>query len=278
MTFARVWPAGLTFNAPPGSANLTQLDLNASRAVDGYAGGTYAPTSLITIGGDGLSVTGPFNTDTAEVIRVSTSLTILLGATLQLTGNQVVNSGAAVGILSGAFITVSSGGTLTMNAGSTGTFAGTNTLSGATTISGALTCSNTVALNGATTQTGKLTKSGVSAYTVERVNEISNVQPAVTLDHSYDVHYVHSPTSAGTTVYTIDNSTLPIPLSGERMSVHAYVIGAGKDVDIIREDATIIATIADGGGGGSGGVDLQFMFGRWRCVGAWGTAGVITAY
>ena len=110
-------------------------------------GGTYSMADLLTIGGTGVTITAPFNASDAKVISVDTSLTIELGATLQLTGNLIANSGAIVGITSGAFITVSSGGTFTMNAGSTANVAATTTLSGTTTISGALTCSNTVTLS-----------------------------------------------------------------------------------------------------------------------------------
>lgn len=40
------------------STQINNMDLNITRAVDGYAGGTYAPSSAIVIGGSGLSVTG----------------------------------------------------------------------------------------------------------------------------------------------------------------------------------------------------------------------------
>ena len=146
------------------SAEFERLDDNGAYSISA-TGGTYAPADLLTIGGSGVTVSGPFNASDAKVISVDTTLTIELGANLQLTGNQIVNSGAAVGILSGAFLTVSSGGTFTMNAGSTANIAATTTLSGATTISGALTCSNTVALSKGVTITQSTANTNAFAAT-----------------------------------------------------------------------------------------------------------------
>ena len=75
--FARVWPTGLVFNEVPGSANLTALDLNVSRAVSGD-GGTWSPVTPIIFGGAGLQVTSTL--------------------TIPSAGNLVVASGGAVTI------------------------------------------------------------------------------------------------------------------------------------------------------------------------------------
>lgn len=48
MTFARVNPPGWGYRAILTSAQQNQLDLNVSRALDGYAGGTYNPSAPLT--------------------------------------------------------------------------------------------------------------------------------------------------------------------------------------------------------------------------------------
>ncbi|HEX4334684.1 MAG TPA: hypothetical protein VH062_02155 [Polyangiaceae bacterium] len=56
MTFARVWPTGIGDNVRITGATFTQIDLNISRAVDGYAGGKVSPIAPIRISGGGLAV------------------------------------------------------------------------------------------------------------------------------------------------------------------------------------------------------------------------------
>lgn len=128
MSFTRVWASGLAFNAPPGSANLTQLDINVSKAIDGSAIGTYAPTGVITIGGSGLSVTGAFNASAANNITFGGTLTGSSGCTVNFSGTHTLAGTTAI-----------SG---TLNANGTTNLAGVNTISGPTTHSGALTYSN----------------------------------------------------------------------------------------------------------------------------------------
>lgn len=119
MAFARArLPGFWTFNSAVSPSEFEHLD-DYAYAIDGRGGGAYAPTSVITIGGSGLTVSGPFNASDAQIVDVAGSLTIKLGATLQTTGNQVVNSGAIVGFTNGSFLTVQSGATFTMNAGAT---------------------------------------------------------------------------------------------------------------------------------------------------------------
>lgn len=84
--FVRVYPSGLPFDHPPGSANLTLLDLQVSKAVNGD-GGVWAPLTPITIGGSGLEVTGAF---------VTANLTTNGAVTIQSGGSIVVQSGAAL--------------------------------------------------------------------------------------------------------------------------------------------------------------------------------------
>lgn len=56
MTFPRANPIGWALFEELTSAQMNTLDVNLSRAVDGYAGGTYAPSSPIVIQGDGMNI------------------------------------------------------------------------------------------------------------------------------------------------------------------------------------------------------------------------------
>lgn len=57
MSFARVNPSGWALNDPFTPAQMNQLDINVSRAIDGYAGGAYSPSAVIDIqGANGLQV------------------------------------------------------------------------------------------------------------------------------------------------------------------------------------------------------------------------------
>jgi hypothetical protein len=144
----RVRPVGFwTFNSAISPAEFELIDSQLAGSLAGDAGGTYAPSSLITIGGMGLTLTGPFDADDVANLEVTGSARINLGATFLLFGNQIVNAAAIVGFASGSFLTMQSGSTFTMNAGSTATIAA------ATTISGALTCSGAVTVGAAGTFT-----------------------------------------------------------------------------------------------------------------------------
>ena len=149
MSFTRTrLPGFWTFGSAVLPGEFEHID-DYAYAIDGKAGGTYAPTGLITIGGLGLTVSGPFIASDADTIDVNGSLTINSGAQLNLNDNMVVGTGAIVAFTSGSFLTVQSGATVTFNAGSVASIAATTTLSGTTTISGVLTCSNTFTISGA---------------------------------------------------------------------------------------------------------------------------------
>lgn len=261
MSFTRTRAPGFwTFNSVVAPSEFEHID-DYYKAIDGAAGGAYAPSALLTIGGAGLSVTGPLTASDVSTFDVTGSVLLKLGATLTLIGNTSVSAGAIVGFGNGSFLTMSNGSTFTQNAGATATFSGAVMFNGSS-----FTVAEISSFTFPLYHSNKLYKNGATATTVWRETELDETQPALTIYRTADTHWVNNPTSAGTTVYTIDHSTVPVAVNGERVSVQAYNIAVGKDIDIIREDLSIIATIAVG----HGGVDLQFMGGRWRLVGAWG--------
>lgn len=91
MTFSRAKPTGWTDNVDTiTAAQINQIDLNQSRAIDGNAGGTYTPSGALTLGGSAGVTIGASNTLTvAGALDVSGTETV--------TG-QVVLSGNNAGI------------------------------------------------------------------------------------------------------------------------------------------------------------------------------------
>lgn len=273
MSFTRTrLPGFWTFGSAVLPGEFEHID-DYAYAIDGKAGGTYAPTGLITIGGLGLTVSGPFIASDADTIDVNGALTINSGAQLNLDDNMVVGTGAIVGFTSGSFLTVQSGATVTFSAGSTVTFGGAITFGGSVTMNGALTCANTVALNGAATQTSSYTKSGTSAVTAERVEEVDPNLGAKTISTEADVWYVLSIVAGGTSTYTVKSSS-PTPPTGAKIVLNAYNTGLTKSIEVQREDASLIATLETG----DGGVTLVFWDGGWKLVGSWGQVTLSSVY
>jgi hypothetical protein len=58
MTFTAPKPGGWAFGEVLASSEMNDFNTDHPNAVDGAAGGTYAPSSAITVGGSGLTTTG----------------------------------------------------------------------------------------------------------------------------------------------------------------------------------------------------------------------------
>jgi hypothetical protein len=145
MSFTRTRAPGLwTFNSTILPGELEHID-DYSFAIDGKGGGTYAPTSTIIVGGDGLNVTGQFDAGNANNITVNNVLQVSNTGALNLIGNQNVQSGSTVIFTSGSALLMQNGSTFTQNATSTGTWSGTNTFAGTAIFNGTFTV-NTLGL------------------------------------------------------------------------------------------------------------------------------------
>jgi hypothetical protein len=143
MSFTRArlpgfWTIGSTILA----TDLEHID-DYAYAIDGR-GGTYAPASLITIGGSGLTVSGEFNASNAQSITLNNLLTISGTGLLNIVGNATAQSGALVTFASGSQTTMQGGSMFMQNVGSTGSFFGTNTFNGTTTFAGAVSATSSV--------------------------------------------------------------------------------------------------------------------------------------
>lgn len=99
MSFTRANPSGWTTRTQITTTQINALDINASRGIDGTAGGSYSPTSPIVIDGSGLDVTSTLSAaqlDVTTTVGVGTHLTVggntSLTGTLGVTGALTANS------------------------------------------------------------------------------------------------------------------------------------------------------------------------------------------
>jgi hypothetical protein len=121
MTFTRANPGGWVPNDPYTSAQANQVDINQSRAIDGFAGGTFSPSAIITLN--------------QEIVIDATAAVGANATALTLTGK-----GNEPGISSTGGATSASGGVFTggapngngLNGIGTGSGWGINAIGGAT--------------------------------------------------------------------------------------------------------------------------------------------------
>jgi hypothetical protein len=89
MTFSRYNPSGYNPGDKLPAACINQHDLNLTRALDGYAGGTYAPSARLIINGGGMSIGG-------DGLLMDADILMPYGTNLQLGGSLTVPSAAAI--------------------------------------------------------------------------------------------------------------------------------------------------------------------------------------
>lgn len=132
MTFSRIRAIGAwTTGSAPTSGELELIDQNLARALDGHSGGTYAPAAQLILGGSGLRVDGPFETNGTNHVKagmvVDTAGTFDCQRQADFTGVVNVKNG----------LNVSTAGNLTCSRPAT--FSGTATFNGTVGINNVLT-------------------------------------------------------------------------------------------------------------------------------------------
>lgn len=92
MTFSRQFPSGVADDDPIPGSKLTAIDLNLSRALDGFGGGKYAPSAPLNISGKGLKV-GDSGDDAPLVTAASKWLGPMLDLSISsaITGNVLTS-------------------------------------------------------------------------------------------------------------------------------------------------------------------------------------------
>ena len=122
MTFSRYNPSGYNPGDKLPAACVNQLDLNLTRALDGYAGGSYTPSVAISIGGQGLSVSGNFACGNA-LLTGTVGFGAASATTVAAGGSFSFESGAGLGLAARANATCTAyTRTAWFNASTTGTF------------------------------------------------------------------------------------------------------------------------------------------------------------
>src|SRR6185369_8651833 len=127
------------------AAELNAAGVDIERAIDGAGGGSYSPSTAITIGGSGVNVTGPAllghigNSTLFGMIGTSGSanitmgsgafLTWLSGSFLNVNSGTIFAMGATQTVVNGGVVLFETGATLQLNSGATATVANTVTVS-----------------------------------------------------------------------------------------------------------------------------------------------------
>jgi hypothetical protein len=112
MSFTRANPSGWGTGGQVTSGQLNQIDINQANAIDGAAGGTYAPSGALVLGGSGVTLSGA-----NHAVASGGTLTVANG------GTCTVASGGVCLVVTGGLLTVTgslnvaAGGTLTMQSG-----------------------------------------------------------------------------------------------------------------------------------------------------------------
>jgi hypothetical protein len=282
------------------AAEFWSLDNQVYKAINGDDGGTWAPSSAITIGGSGISVTGPAefsDIQTAEFngpANFNDNMTLDSAATFSLSGASTielgsgtrinVNSGAFIDIESGADLDVKSGGEIDIeNGGSIVVTSGgvvTVQSGGAISIEGlsgiVLGASSSISaasgskVTGTLSQECRLTKTGAAARTIERLHD-ATADAAAFFDCSYDIEFYSHTIATGVSHTLRITGGSQNPVSGDTIRFHIDKTGAGTIAFVNEGMGSSIAIV----GSGTGHVRLTFVFRstHWRLLDAWGSSG-----
>ena len=251
MTFSRANASGWGFNTKLTAAQANTIDLNQSRAVDGYAGGNYTPSSPVWITGF------RFTSASANSVSSGGSCTVDSGATLACSAGSVTTLAGKVAIGVGA---TTPGSNTTNIAGTVAYQSGTWTCA-----SGAAFVFNcTTAINNVMTVTRRI-QMDTGGHVVDRATVTLNDADQTVGIANGDAFKI--PATTGNRTYTladIDENGDAVS-NGTRVRVKAFGMTAAR-----------LAYVVDYGGGGalvtlaepgtSGGVswaDFRVEGGHW---------------
>ncbi len=243
MTFARGNALDWGFNEKLTSAQMNATDAQWPDALDGAAGGVYAPSSVIQIGGLGIGITGP-----ADFTGVFTLFTGIVESTLTINGGSSAEidftSGSTLRIGSGATVLVESAGNLNVANGGTIDVLGSGTFKGEAasiaTWAGAWTFSNASSvsfLNGAGIGGGAftVTSPATAAFdvTTDFTGTLVNIDGAELVVKNSGSIFVDA--TAGTSLVAA-----PLKFSGAGHPVYRVITGADADTTYAIADADLI--------------------------------------
>ncbi len=285
---------------------LESFDAQIFAAINGDAGGTWAPTNPIVIGGDGIEITGAFvvsGATTAQftvaavnfegnvafvgapsaidfgpqtVVAVATGSDWEFDGDIEFNGQIIINAG--IDEIDG--IVYCAPGFEMQCDGDIFMFAGSllRVDSGATlTCAAGSTCTlaGTNTISGATTQSGKLTKSGSGGRTQKRVSTLTP-NANNTADVSADIFlFTHSNTSLYT--LTMRRTTAPTPTAGEEIQLLLDMSDPSGSLNIVNETSgTVIVSV--GGHATQGKFRFTFVYdgSAWRLASCYDKPGNVT--
>lgn len=238
MSFARIRTIGTWFSVSVVlPAEFEAFDTNISRAVDGYAGGTYSPSSPIVIGGDGLRVTGDFTVTSNASFTSALDVAGLLTANgLAVTGDALIgndfevtaDSTLAATTINGALNTY---GNVTIALGSTKTFSVTASGSGSMSVSAPSTWTKALTMS---------TKGTI----VWRLNNLTDADTTLGVGDG-DVHRLPRVTT-GSRTYTLDDSDA---VEGSRVIFSRIYSSAHTGAAVVSANAgSLLINISDATG------------------------------
>lgn len=255
------------------TAEITPLALQVYQSLNADLGGTWAPSSVITIGGSGLTVTGESRLDDWKGATCTDgTVTFGLNAVCGFTSNASLGFGGTSALVMG------SGSTLLMQSGASGTIAAPCTFSGALTFSAGAHAYAGNTVSGTIVRTGLTTHSGVSGRTQVRQSTVSNVN--TTVGNEIDT-LIYLQTNGVNHGLTLRATTGVAAAAGERLriifrrtpSTAGSCLVSCETAGVLLDFGTN-ATTADIGAN-AGGADFEFDGTQWRVVVAWG-AGTVT--
>lgn len=104
MTLTRVKPADWSTGETLTSAQMNAIDVQLPYALDGNAGGTYAPSGQIIIGGSGFACTGASSFSNCTAFTLAGNMTISGSRTITATNTAATFSSCTAGEITGTSI------------------------------------------------------------------------------------------------------------------------------------------------------------------------------
>lgn len=285
------------------AAEFWSLDNQVYKAINGDEGGTWAPAAVITVGGSGLTVTGPSSlTNCSDItidngtfdmtgtgvitisdtvaVNLSNTATINLGSGTRINANSGsfidiesgadldVKSGGEIDIENGAQIIVNSGGAVVVQSGGAISVEGLSGLVlGA---SSSISAASGSKVTGTLSQECRLTKTGAAARTIQRLHD-ATADASAYFDCSYDVEF-YSHTIATSVIHTLrQTGGTQNPVDGDVLWFHLHNTGGGN---ITFRNETSGLTIAISGGSGHSRLTFVYHSTKWRLLDAYAGSGV----
>jgi hypothetical protein len=273
--FTRVRPSGFwTLNSVVDPAEFEQFDAQLYAAINGDAGGTWAPSIPITIGGAGINVTGLLAADDVEIggtlevggqalfnapVTIDNDLAVNGAAvfydgvtfndTVSFDGPAQVETGNTFTVGNGATLSIPSGGTQTIASGATFTIA-----SGATVTIGAATT-----FNGAMSLTKRIGLSSNAAISIRRVAgaDAATAYGVVSASGTVVADEVDIGTLTAARTYTVDDGIAGDRIRFTKLGTDAFTVTIRN-----QADSATIATLGPKPGSYTW-VDLTFNGTAW---------------